>query len=291
MKYSFDHGSQLLDLCGKYHMPISQVMLLSEQETSERPRQEILGELAGHLQTMKESVRAGLDRDHPVRGTFVGGDALKLEAHAAGSYMGEPLARTAAAAMAVVEVNASMGIVVAAPTAGASGILPAVLLVYGQYRGFSDEEMIEGLLTAGAVGKIIAENSSIAGASGGCQAETGTASAMAAAALAQLSGAGPAQALDAAAICLENVMGQICDPVAGLVECPWVKRNAIGAVNAVLSCDMVLAGIASLIPFDEVVLAMKNVGMQMHPDLKETARGGIAATPTGKKMAQKILQR
>lgn len=181
-----------------------------------------------------------------------------------------------------------MGKIVAAPTAGASGILPAVLIVCGEKRGFDDEKICRGLFTAGAVGCIIAKNASIAGASGGCQAETGSAAAMAAGALAELCGADTQTVLDAAAIALKNVMGLVCDPVGGLVECPCIKRNAIGAANAVLSCDLALAGIRSLIPFDEVVSAMKSVGDQMHSDLKETARGGLAATPTAQRLSQKL---
>ena len=150
--------------------------------------------------------------------------------------------------------------------------------------------LCRGLLTAGAIGCLIASNASIAGASGGCQAETGSAAAMAAGALTELCGGTPEMVFHAAAMALKNVMGLVCDPVGGLVECPCVKRNAIGAANAVVSCDMALAGITSLIPFDEVVDAMKAVGNQMHPDLRETARGGLAATPTGKALEEKLHQ-
>ena len=152
-----------------------------------------------------------------------------------------------------------------------------------------DEALCMALFAAGAVGAIVAENASIAGASGGCQAETGTGAAMAAAALAQMKGADPEISLTAAAITLKNCMGLVCDPVGGLVECPCIKRNAIGVANAVLSCDLAMAGIPSLIPFDEVVEAMKSVGDAMSSDLKETARGGVAATKTGKAVTRNIL--
>ena len=188
--------------------------------------------------------------------------------------------------MAVVEVNAAMGRIVAAPTAGASGILPGVLLSAARRRNWSDDKLIDGLFTAAAIGAIIAAQATIAGAEGGCQAETGAGAAMAAAAIAALSGAQPPACLDAAAIALKNVMGLVCDPVAGLVECPCIKRNAMGAVNALLAADLVLAGVSSVIPFDETVSAMRSVGKALPLDLRETARGGLAATPTGRRIAE-----
>ena len=181
-----------------------------------------------------------------------------------------------------------MGRIVAAPTAGASGILPGTLLMCANAKGWDDDALMRGLFNAGALGMIVARNASIAGAEGGCQAETGTAAAMAASALVELSGGTPEMSLHAAAIALKNVMGLVCDPVAGLVECPCIKRNAIGAANALMSADLALAGIASIIPFDEVVIAMKNVGRLMSPDLRETARGGIAASPTARAIAKRL---
>jgi L-serine dehydratase len=289
MTYSFNRGADLLAICHRENIHISEIMLRNEMERSERSREDILRELESNLQVMKASVQRGLNRDNQNKGVFVGGDAVKMADYAPASNMGEAMAKVIAAAIAVVEVNASMGRIVAAPTAGASGILPAVLIVCGQKHGFDDETLCRGLLTAGAIGCIIAENASIAGASGGCQAETGSAAAMAAGALAELCGGDAETVLHAAAMALKNVMGLVCDPVGGLVECPCVKRNAIGAANAVLSCDMALAGITSLIPFDEVVDAMKSVGDQMHADLRETARGGLAATPTAQALTQQYL--
>lgn len=290
MTYTFTNGTELLSLCQKYDMPISRAMLLSESERSEKSREYILSELGKNLEVMEQSIKSGLDKANSPHGVFVGGDAVKMLDYAPLSWMGRDMAEVVAAAVAVVEVNASMGRIVAAPTAGASGILPAVLIVCGEKRRFSKQQLCEGLLTAGAVGAVIARNASIAGASGGCQAETGTAAAMAAAALTELSGGTPPQVLTAAAVALKNIMGLICDPVGGLVECPCVKRNAIGAVNAVLSCDMAMAGIESLIPFDEIVDAMRRVGEAMSPDFRETARGGLADTETGKVLSKKIKQ-
>lgn len=288
MNYEFHSGAELCALCRRENITMGEVMLRNEMEQSELPREQVLSQMQSHLEVMRTSIQKGLDPARPFHGMFTGGDAVKLAAFAPRCNMGPELAEVVAASMAVVEVNASMGKIVAAPTAGASGILPAVLTVIGPRKGAGDGALCEALFAAGAVGCIIAENASIAGASGGCQAETGTAAAMAAAALAQLCGADAETALHAAAIALKNILGLVCDPVGGLVECPCEKRNAIGAVNAVLSCDLALAGIQSLIPFDEVVTAMANVGRQMNADLRETARGGLAAAPTAQRLAAKM---
>ena len=244
--------------------------------------------LQRNLDVMRASIAAGLDPARPTHGLLAGNASVKLDRYAAQSELGPRLCRMVAAGMAVAEVNASMGQIVAAPTAGASGILPAVVVCCGDERGLADETLCMALFAAGAVGAIVAENASIAGASGGCQAETGAAAAMAAAALAQMKGAAPEVSLTAAAIALKNCMGLVCDPVGGLVECPCIKRNAIGVANAVLSCDLAMAGIPSLIPFDEVVDAMRAVGAVMSPDLKETARGGLAATETARRLEKTI---
>lgn len=288
MKYEFHSGAELCALCAREDVTIGEAMLRNEMEQSELPRDQVTAQMQSHLEVMRASIRKGLDPNRPFRGMYIGGDAAKLAAFAPRSNMGPELAEVVAASMAVVEVNASMGKIVAAPTAGASGILPAVLTVIGARRGADDAALCEALFAAGAVGCIVAENASIAGASGGCQAETGTAAAMAAAALAQLCGADAETALHAAAMALKNILGLVCDPVGGLVECPCEKRNAIGAANAVLSCDLALAGVRSLIPFDEVVAAMAAVGRQMHADLRETARGGLAATPTAQRLAAEM---
>jgi len=181
-----------------------------------------------------------------------------------------------------------MGRICAAPTAGSSGILPAALITGAEELNCGEEEMLRGILTAAALGKIIVQNATVAGAEGGCQAECGAAAAMAAAALVEMAGGTPEQALHAGAIAIKNIMGLICDPIAGLVESPCSKRNASGVLNALSSADLALAGVESIIPFDEVVDAMYAVGLALHPDFKETARGGIAASPTGKALAKTI---
>lgn len=288
MKYEFHSGKDLCALCREYGISLGEVMLRNEMEHSELEREAVIAEMQKNLDVMRASIKAGLNENAPPKGVFSGGDAIKLLKNAKNSNIGEDMSRLVAASMAVAEVNAAMGKIVAAPTAGASGILPAILLVCGRDRGFDDNTLCMGLFAAGAVGCIVAEHASIAGASGGCQAETGTAAAMAAAALTELCGGSPETALHAAAIALKNCLGLVCDPVGGLVECPCVKRNAIGVMNAVLSCDLALAGITSLIPFDEVVEAMQSVSSLMHSDLRETAHGGIAASPTARELSGKI---
>jgi L-serine dehydratase len=190
--------------------------------------------------------------------------------------------------MAVLEVNASMGQVIAAPTAGSCGILPGVLIPLGDRLSMDSNKVIKAIFTASAIGMIVTQNATVSGAEGGCQAETGTAAAMAAAAGVELMGGSPEQSVHAAAMTIKNILGLVCDPIAGLVECPCVKRNAIGTANALISIDMAMAGIKSVIPFDEVVDAMYRVGKSMPATLRETAEGGLAATPTGQRIMKEI---
>ena len=221
---------------------------------------------------------------------MVGGDGEKMRAYVqrgktiCGDYIGGVIAQ----ALEMGESNACMKCIVAAPTAGSCGVLPAVLLPYQQREGLSDEAMVRAMYVAGAIGQVVAAKASIAGAAGGCQAEIGTASAMGAAALCYLGG-GDAQAVcHAAAIAIKAMLGLVCDPIAGLVEVPCVQRNAAGAVIAMSSADMALAGIRSAVPPDEVILAMREVGDKMDVSLKETGVGGVAGTPFGQKIAEKM---
>ena len=287
--YDFITGDELLILCGTRGISIAEAMLRREEKRSETDRESLLREMRQNLDTMRGSIKKGLsEKQNSVTG-LTGGDAETLLAYSRGNtFTGESACRAVACSMAVVEVNSAMGKIVAAPTAGASGVLPGTLISSGEERGWSDEKLVMGLFTAAAVGMLIARNASISGAAGGCQAETGAAAAMAAAALVECSGGTPLKALHAASMALKNVMGLVCDPVAGLVESPCIKRNALGAVNALLSADMALSGIESIIPFDEVVWAMHNVGRAMHADLRETARGGIATTPTAKAIRNRL---
>jgi len=288
MSYDFRSGEELLALCKQESLPIYAIMLKSELEREEYGEKTLHDEMQKNLDTMRASVKSGISDTQVTVSGLMGGDAELLHNYADKSLCGSRMSRAAAAAMGVLEVNASMGRIVAAPTAGASGVLPGVLLTCAEDLNWDDEALINGLYTAGAIGALVAANASISGAAGGCQAETGTAAAMGAAALVELSGGSPEAALHAAAIALKNVMGLVCDPVAGLVECPCIKRNAIGAANAMLSADLALAGIRSVIPFDEVVTAMRNVGRAMSSDLRETARGGLAATPTAKALRKEL---
>ncbi len=288
----FHSGTELLAACAARSITIAEAMQLREELVSETARETMRAEMKKNLEVMREAVSRGLVGDVRSLSGLSGGDAAKLKSYSDGSpLLGADACEAAAAAMAVVEVNASMGRIVAAPTAGASGILPGVLVCLAERRGWSDEALIDALFTAGAVGMLIASHATIAGADGGCQAETGSAAAMTAAALVELMGGTPEAALTAAAISLKNVLGLVCDPVAGLVECPCIKRNGIGAVNALLSADLALAGVRSHIPFDEVVGAMRSVGAVMRPELRETALGGLAATPTGRAIAQRLRKK
>ena len=234
---------------------------------------------------------AGYDPSLRSQSGMVGGDGARMRAYAArgrticGDYAGQVIAQ----ALEMGESNACMKCIVAAPTAGSCGVLPAVLLPYQKREGLDDEAMVRALYVAGAIGQVIAEKASIAGAAGGCQAEIGTASAMGAAALCHLAG-GDAQAVcHAAAMALKSLMGLVCDPIAGLVEVPCVKRNAAGAMIAMTSADMALAGIRSAVPPDEVILAMREVGDKMDVSLRETGLGGVAGTPFGQKVSAKML--
>lgn len=287
--YKFKTGEELLTLCDKYKMSISQVMLLREEENGYiNPKEEMLK----NLNVMKKAINSGLKITSRSPSGLSGGDAKKLMDYIenGSSLSGEFVLKSVAAAMGVMEVNGTMGLIVAAPTAGSCGILPGALIEKGKNLGKTDDELIEALFTAGAIGYIITKNATVSGAEGGCQAETGTASAMAAAGLVELMGGTPKEALTAAAITIKNILGLVCDPIAGLVESPCTKRNAIGVANALMSADIALAGISTNIPFDEVVEAMYRVGKKMSSDLKETVQGGLAITPTGKKLAQIALK-
>ena len=236
---------------------------------------------------MVESVE-GYDPARRSACNLTGGDARKVETRAV-SLAGPVLTDIIATALKVGECNACMGRIVAAPTAGASGVLPAVLLPIRKKYDFSEEEMVKALYVSAGFGQVIATRASIAGAEGGCQAEIGSASAMAAAALVSLLGGSPEQMAAACATALQNLLGLVCDPVAGLVEVPCVKRNVIGAVNALNAAELALAGVENVIPCDEVIDAMRAVGDVMPAALRETGGGGLAATPTGRRIAEELL--
>lgn len=250
---------------------------------------EIYARMQYSLQVMRESVIAGMERDVRSASGLTGGDAWKMSQRIGSNLVGDVFICALTRAIAVSETNACMGRIVAAPTAGSCGILPACLLTIIEDCGGDEDAAVKALFTASAVGMVIARNATIAGAEGGCQAECGAAGAMAAAAVTEMCGGTPKMVENACAIALKNVLGLVCDPVAGLVEIPCIKRNVMGTANALAAAEMALAGIDSKIPADEVIWSMKKIGDSMHPDLKETARGGLAATPTGKRLTEQVF--
>lgn len=284
----------VLNICKSDDVPIYEVAIDYEMKKKDVTRKFVLDKMNNIFFEMKRSVNEGLhkeDNSYEVRGKMFKDYGVNINNYRQHStpLLGDVSAKAVAYALSVMEVNCSMGKVVASPTAGSCGVLPAVLLSTLDTLKLDEEHAVYGLLTAGIVGAIIARNATLSGAEGGCQAEIGSASAMAAAAAVEMAGGTPQMSFDAAAITLKNIMGLVCDPVASLVEIPCVKRNGHGVLNALMSADMVLAGIKSVIPFDEVVGAMERVGRQMPTALKETSEGGIADTPTARKLENQIF--
>lgn len=285
----FRNVAELVSIAEEKNVKIAQVMIEQEMNFREKSYEEIFSMMEKNLDVMEQAIERGLKGVHSLSG-LTGGDAVKLQAYLKSNKMlsGYTIIDAVSKAVATNEVNAAMGIICATPTAGSAGVVPGTLFALKEKVNPTKKEMVEFLFTAGAFGFVVANNASISGAAGGCQAEVGSASGMAAAAIVELVGGTPAQAATAMAIALKNTLGLVCDPVAGLVEVPCVKRNAMGASNAMISADMALAGITSVIPCDEVIEAMFRIGQSMPVALKETAQGGLAATKTGKQLAEKI---
>lgn len=283
--------AELLEICQTQNKKISQVMLEQEVEISGRSREEVWSQMEMAYEVMEKAVHRGITEDVRSHSGLTGGDGKKLQEYISKGNMlsGETILDAVSKAMATNEVNAAMGTICATPTAGAAGIVPGCLFSVMNKLNATKEQQIEFLFTSGAVGYVIANNAFIAGATGGCQAETGSAAAMAAAAIVEMAGGTPEQSAHALSIALQNMLGLVCDPVAGLVEVPCVKRNAIGASIAMVAADMALAGITFIIPADEVIDAMYRIGKVMPTSLKETALGGLAATPTGKALEAKVF--
>lgn len=273
-----------------YQGSVAKLMIATEVELTGRSESEIIHIMERNLEVMLASVSDGLNDQKSVSG-LTGGDALKLDHYIqSGNTLSEKTILTAARnAMAVNEQNAKMGLVCATPTAGSAGCIPAIISTAIEKLQLSHDEQLDFLFVAGAFGLVIANNASISGAEGGCQAEVGSAAAMGAAAITLAAGGTAYQASQAIAFVIKNLLGLVCDPVAGLVEVPCVKRNAMGASFALVAADMALAGIESKIPVDEVVDAMYQVGKAMPTAFKETAEGGLSATPTGRRYAQEIF--
>ena len=273
------------------NLTLAEVVLQSEIELTEKSEKQIKEKLMHRWQVMQKSAHKALAQPQQMVGGLISGQAKKQSEYAVGaSLCGNMTNRAMAMAFSCSEVNASMGRVCAAPTAGACGVLPAVLTTVAQEKASTEAEIKDALLVAAGVGGLITQNATVSGAAAGCQAECGAAAAMAAAAAVTLCGGTVAQVGNAVSITLMNCMGLVCDPVAGLVQMPCSYRNASQAVNALLSADMALAGQDAIIPPDEVIDAMYKVGKRLPPELRETALGGIATTPTGERIRKKILE-
>lgn len=271
---------------------LSELVIEAECHESGSNRKEVWQRMRSNLLTMRAAIKQG-ENGLGVRSKtgLTGGEAIKLKKYRAKgkTLSGDVMMAAVENAIATNEVNAAMGVICATPTAGSSGTLPGALFMLEQRLGLSEDQMIRFLFTAGGLGLIIANHAGIAGATGGCQEEVGSASAIAAAAAVEAAGGSPEQSSQALAIALSNLLGLVCDPIAGLVEIPCVKRNAIGAGNALIAADMALAGCTSMIPADECISALDKVGRSMSVDLRETGLGGLAGTPTGQAIKTKIF--
>ena len=286
MEYQFKTALELLALCRRHGETVAGITLRAEAEQSGLDREAILGRMNEYYCRMKESVHRGLALTERSRSGLSGGDSKKVLDHSAGpkpSVLGAVFERSIAYALAVLETNAAFGRIVATPTAGSAGICPACLLTWQEQRGASDEETALGLFTAAGLGNIIGHGACFSGAQGGCQAEVGSASGMAAAAICELDGGTPDQVVNAAALALQNTLGLICDPIGGYVEAPCMMRNGLFGIHSFGAAAVSLSGVSSMVPFDEVVGALREVGQHMPRMYKETSEGGLAATPSGLK--------
>ncbi|HDC7380560.1 TPA: L-serine ammonia-lyase, iron-sulfur-dependent, subunit alpha [Staphylococcus aureus] len=288
----FDSIRETIDYAVENNMSFADIMVKEEMELSGKSRDEVRAQMKQNLDVMRDAVIKGTTGDgvESVTG-YTGHDAAKLrdynETHHALS--GYEMIDAVKGAIVTNEVNAAMGIICATPTAGSSGTIPGALFKLEKTHDLTEEQMIDFLFTSALFGRVVANNASVAGATGGCQAEVGSASAMAAAAAVAIFGGSPEASGHAMALAISNLLGLVCDPVAGLVEIPCVMRNAIGSGNALISADLALAGIESRIPVDEVIEAMDKVGRNLPASLRETGLGGLAGTPTGEAIKRKIF--
>lgn len=278
----FKKAAEMLALCDSKNLTISQVMKQRECHVFETTEEEIIARMEHAWQIMKDSSKEPTTKAMKSMGGLIGGEAKKLTDHrlAQKSILGDVVNKAITYSMAVLEVNTSMGLIVASPTAGSAGVLPGVMLALQEEYNIPDDRIIDGLFNASAIGYLAMQNATIAGAVGGCQAEIGVAAAMAASAATELMGGTPLQCTYAASTVLMNMLGLICDPVLGLVEYPCQNRNASGAANALIAAEMALAGITQMIPLDEMLECMYNVGKRLPAEFRETAKGGCATTPT-----------
>lgn len=284
-------GEELLKICEEENISLSEYAIRYEMENRDISREELFDKMRKNLKVMQESASLGMEKEIYSVSGLIGGDAYKLKKYyeKGESLTGNTMVLAMAMALSSSEVNAAMGKIVACPTAGSCGILPAVMLAAGKKLKKTEDELIQGLFASSAVGIIIGMNATMAGAEGGCQAECGSAAAMGAAAVVEMMGGTPKMSLDAAAIVFKNILGLVCDPVAGLVEVPCAKRNSSGAISALCTADLVMAGVESKIPFDDALSAMYKVGKSLPASLRETAQGGVAITKTGLELKKKVF--
>lgn len=287
----YNKAKEIKDLCLETGKEIWQIAIDKDYENTGIEEADLLELMHETLEVMRDSAYKGLDQAVYSMSKITGGSAVKVNKYAEDSVSGKTIARAMAMALSVSEVNSSMGRIVAAPTAGASGILPAALFTMQEKYGYDDDKLVKGMIVAGVIGEIIAQNASISGAEGGCQAECGSAAAMGAAAICYLRDFDIDTIFASAAFAIKNILGLVCDPVLGLVEYPCNLRNASGVVNAIISADLAMSGFPCLIPLDETIDSMRQVGNSLPEALRETALGGLAATPTAEKLGEEMEEK
>lgn len=283
---------EMVEECKKQNLSLADLILKDQAAAMETDEKQILKTLDYDITVMEESAKKGGKKTTKSNSGLTGGDGYRMKKYsqAGDTLTGGYTSFAIGIAISVAEHNAAMGRIVASPTAGSCGVLPGAIIPLLWEGKIDRKQAAKALVTAGGVGMVIANNASIAGAEGGCQAECGSAAAMAAAALVEIKGGSPSQSMDAVAIAIKNQLGLVCDPVAGLVEVPCIKRNAGSVTCAITAAEMALSGIKSVIPPDEVIGAMRDVGDAMHETLKETAKGGLAATKTGKEIKKRLFK-
>ncbi|MCD8915557.1 MULTISPECIES: L-serine ammonia-lyase, iron-sulfur-dependent, subunit alpha [Staphylococcus] len=288
----FDSIKEIIDYANEHDMKFSEIMIQEEMELSGKSREEIREQMRTNLEVMRDAVEKGTTGEGVKSVTgYTGQDAIKIKNYNDNNHAlaGKEMMQAVMGAVATNEVNAAMGIICATPTAGSSGTIPGTLFKLEASHNLTEDQMVDFLFAASICGRVVANNASVAGATGGCQAEVGSAAAIAAAAAVETFGGSPEASGHALAIAISNLLGLVCDPVAGLVEIPCVMRNAIGSGNALISADLALAGVESRIPVDEVIEAMDKVGRNLPAELRETGLGGLAGTPTGEAIKRKIF--
>lgn len=283
-------GIEVLEILKNENITLAEYAIREEMNRSGFTREKVIDKMRANLNVMRKYSTNSQEKEIETAGNLIKGDAKRLKEYSRSgkALTGEFMVNAMSRAMSCSETNSAMGRIVACPTAGSCGILPAVVLSVGEKLNKTEDEMIQALFVAGGIGILIAKNATLAGAEGGCQAECGAGSAMAAAAAVHMLGGTAEQEMDAAAIVIKNILGLVCDSVAGIVEVPCAKRNVAGTVSAIATADLVMSGITSKIPLDEMIVAMYKVGKQLPPELRETSLGGIAVTPTALKLKEQI---